>query len=418
MNQIEILKYYSRSDIQDAMLKIAKDREVVGTFKDGSYFLRPDILVYPKDIFERAKKGIVSFHCSVERWNQPMQLSSDLKQEELDNLRKSWDFIIDIDSKSKLEHATIAADVICNFLKDFNVKPTLKYSGSRGIHIAIASEAFPETIDFKPINKQYPLVPQALASFIREKIKDKLLEKLISFEGGVAALVKTVPSVSELSPYSFVEIEKDWGNRHLFRMPYSLHTKKWLVSVPIKIEDLKHLKCDHAKPENVKTDVDFLVNKEGEATELLLQSLDWFSKIKPEPIKKIERKIRAKKTITEENFPPCIKNILNGLGDGKKRSLFTLATFLRAMNWDQNKIEEKIKEWNMKNVQPMKEQMLRTQLKWHFRQSRDLMPANCDTDLFYKSIGICKPDTNCRKNPVNYPFNVMKTKKHKSIKTK
>lgn len=400
MRSEEIVKHYSNPKVQNEMLRIAKDREIAGAYKDDSYSKRPDILIYPKDILERVKRGIVAFHCSVEKWNQPMQLSSDLKRSEIENLRKGFDFVIDLDCKSKLEHSVITAEVIYKFLNDLGVKPTIKFSGSRGFHLAIAEEAFPKVVDFKEIRKRYPDVPQALASFVKEKIKERLLEELVDFEGGVASLVKTVPSVSELSPYEFVNIETNWGNRHLFRMPYSFHTKTWLVSLPIKIEQLKNFKLDLARPENMKVN-DFLINKEGEATEFLLQALDWSAKfMKKEEIKPALRLPKFRKPIPEEYFPVCIKQILNGISDGKKRSVFTLMTFLRAVNWDNERIEERIKEWNSLNKPPLREQFIKSQLKWHLRQSRELLPPNSDSDLFYKSIGIAH-DKNCGKNPVN-----------------
>lgn len=102
MNQLEILRYYSREDIQNAMLSFSKDREVVGSLIDGTYLNRPDTLLYPKDIIERVKKGAVAFHCSVEKWFNPMQISTSLTQTEMENLRKGFDFIIDIDSRSNL----------------------------------------------------------------------------------------------------------------------------------------------------------------------------------------------------------------------------------------------------------------------------------------------------------------------------
>jgi len=411
MNQFEILRYYSRPDIQKAMLSVAKNREVVGSLKDGSYLNRPDTILYPKDIVERAKRGVVAFHCSVEKWTQPMQLSLGLNPKEMDNLRKGFDFILDIDAKSKLEHAIIGTRVVYNFFKDLGIKPTLKFSGSRGFHIAISNEAFPKKVDFRESQKRYPEIPQTIAEYLREKIKDQLLEELIAIEGGVASLVKTVPSISELSPYEFIEFEKDWGNRHLFRMPFSLHPKYWLVSMPVRFEDLKDFKKEDAKPEKVKTDVKFLINKEDEATELLLKSLEWKAK-QPKEIKK-EFKIRRKlKTpISEDYFPPCMKLILNGLSDGRKRSLFSLASFLRAMNWNQDDIEKRIIEWNKNNSSPLTDRTIKTQLKWHFRQSRELMPANCYSNLFYVSIGVCKPDQYCGKNPVNYPFRFMRKNK-------
>ena len=412
MNQLEILRYYSNPLIQEKMLSIAKNREVVVSVEDGSYLKRPDVLLYPKDIEERVKKGAVAFHCSVERWLQPMQLSTNLRQEEIENLREGFDFLIDIDSKSKLEHAAAAARVIYNFLKDLGIRPTVKFSGSRGFHIAIASNAFPEKINFKETRKSYPEIPQALAEYVSEKVKDQILEELIALEGGVASLISTVNSVSELSPYEFIDLEKNWGNRHLFRMPYSLHPKYWLVSLPIKFEDLKDFKKEMARPENVKNEVDFLVNKEGEASELLLKALDWKAKQPKEIIKPTLIRRKSDKPVPEEYFPPCIKLILNGLEDGKKRSLFTLLAFLRAMNWKQEDIEKRIREWNMKNPQPLNERSIKTQLKWHFRQNRELVSANCTSELFYDNIGVCKPDEICElkriKNPVNYPFKLLK----------
>ena len=415
MKLSEIINYYSRPEIQKAIIEIAKNREVVGSSMDGTFMKRPDTLLYPKDLEERVKKGVVAFHCSVERWVQPMQLSTELSNKELDDMRKGFDFIIDIDSKAKLEHAAVAAATVYNFLKDMNIKPTIKFSGSRGFHLAISKEAFPEKVDFKKISKRYPEIPQVLAEYIREMIREQLMDELIKLEGGVSSLVKTVPSVSELSPYEFLDIEKDWGNRHLFRMPYSLHPKFWLVSVPIRFEDLKNFNRLMAKPEKVKTDVKFLVNRKGEATELLLKALEWKAK-QPKKEEEVKREFKGKKytkPVPEEYFPPCIKIILKGIADGKKRSLFTLITFLKNMNWTPEDIEKRIVEWNKEHYKPLSNRFIKTQLKWHLRQNRELMPANCKSAMFYTSIGVCQPDRYCGKNPVNYVFKKMKvTKKH------
>lgn len=413
MHYFKILKYYSNPIVQKEILSAAKDREVVGSVEDGSYLKRPDVLLYPKDIENKIKEGAVAFHCSVEKWLQPMQLSTNLKQEEIENLRKGFDFLIDIDAKVKLEHASAATKVIYEFLKDSGIIPTIKFSGSRGFHIGISGDAFPEKIDFEETRKRYPEIPQILAEYISEQAKDRILEELIGIEGGVASLVNTVKSVSELSPYEFIDIEKNWGNRHLFRMPYSLHPKYWLVSMPLKIHDLKDFKKEDAKPENVKKEVDFLINKEGEATDILLKALDWKAKQPKEIVKPLRYREKSKEPIQEEYFPPCIKLILSGLSDGRKRSLFTLLSFLKIMNWKPENIEKRIAEWNAKNYQPLSDRTIKTQLKWHFRQSRELMPANCKSHLFYTSLGVCKPDQYCSKNPVNYPFRLIKNNRRK-----
>ncbi|MBR9682848.1 MAG: hypothetical protein GOV02_04175 [Candidatus Aenigmarchaeota archaeon] len=421
MNRFDILKYYSNPDVQKVLMDVAKDREVVGRFDDGRFLHRPDTLLYTKDLMERVNKGISTFHCSVEKWTHPMRLSAELNPSDLDKMRKGFDLIIDMDSKVKLEHAAITAEVVCEFLKELGIKPTVKFSGSRGFHVGVAGNAFPDSIDFKKMTTRYPEVPQSIAMFIREQIKDRLLDRFVEFEGGVAALVKDLPSVSELSPYAFVDIEKDWGNRHLFRMPYSLHKKFWLVSLPIEVKDLRSFDMNMAKPENVNFKSKFLENKDGEGTELLLQALDWTAKHKKEEvIKSVERRKGNTFTtpIPEEFFPPCVQTILNGITDGRKRSLFTILSFLRSVNWTDEMIQARIQKWNEDNSNPLTDRTINTQLKWHFRQNRSLLPANCESDMFYKSMGICKRTKYCGKNPVNYAFKtyILSLKKLKNAK--
>ena len=68
MNQNEILNHYSK--VQEKILEFARDREVVGSLRDGTFCKRPDTLLYPKDITQNIKQGVVTFHCSVEKWTQ------------------------------------------------------------------------------------------------------------------------------------------------------------------------------------------------------------------------------------------------------------------------------------------------------------------------------------------------------------
>ncbi|MCD6476873.1 MAG: hypothetical protein J7K26_01750, partial [Candidatus Aenigmarchaeota archaeon] len=128
MNQLEILKYYSNSKIQEKILSFTKNKEVVGSFRDGRFFSRPDTLEYPKDIEERVKNGAVAFHCSVENWKNPMQLSSELSKDQLNKLRIGFDIILDIDAKAKFEHAKLAAIEVYNLLKSIGVSPGIKFS--------------------------------------------------------------------------------------------------------------------------------------------------------------------------------------------------------------------------------------------------------------------------------------------------
>ncbi len=412
----KIYEYYSREDIINAIFSVSKNREVVGSKSDGSYVKRPNILQYPGDIKEAVKNGVVSFHLSVERWKNPMVLDE----------RIGWDFVLDIDSRFTLLESKVAAKEILKFLSSYGLKNVgIKFSGRRGFHIIIPFESFPKKINFKETRTLYPELPRILSGFIREKIRDPLMDKLISLGG-----LKRFGELEDLDPYQIVEVEKDWGDRHLFRAPYSLNHKSWLVSLPIRASHIDDFDPKEAMMENVKVR-EFFKNP-GDATDLLVDALDWSRKNKKEEEKPKPKKKRTPytKKIPEDFFPPCIKNILNGLEDGRKRSIFTLITFLRSCNWEWDEIEQLLLKWNEKNKKPLSKRLIRTQLKWHMNQEK-MNPPNCSNDLFYKSIGVCKPDEFCKeiKNPMNYVFKRMRAagmlKKgfvcpicHKSFKSK
>ena len=289
MNLKKIYDYYSQEEVLEKIVSNAKGREVSASKQDGSHLSRPNVLVYPRDVLEMVKRGVVSFHGSVEHWKNPMQLGTRLSEADLNNLRTGWDLIIDIDSAIGLKASKLAAFRVLQLLKKYRIHPGLKFSGNRGFHIGIPWEAFPKKVDYSDTKNQFPHIPQIISAFIREKIKDDLMQDLIKMKGSVKDLVKVLgKELEELSPFVFVEIEKDWGSRHLFRLPYTINEKtfserKCLVSVPIK--DLESFKRDDASFEKVKAKLDFFQKvEEGEATTLLIDAMDWHSERKKEEI--------------------------------------------------------------------------------------------------------------------------------------
>lgn len=198
------------------------------------------------------------------------------------------------------------------------------------------------------------------------------------------------------------------SSRHLYRMPYSLHEKSGLVSVPILNEDILTFDKNLAKPENISFKIPFLdrsMAKRGEASNLFIEAFDKlidtskrkFS-LKPKDIPIPEN------AIPEEFFPPCIQNILSGLEDGKKRALFVLINFLRVSGWGKEQIQERLKLWNKNNPQPLKEQYIKGQLFQIKKGKGALPPPNCSNQDYYKSLLICTPDLFCPriKNPAMY----------------
>jgi len=212
----------------------------------------------------------------------------------------------------------------------------------------------------------------------------------------------------QFDPFTIVSIDTILiSSRHLFRMPYSLHEKTKLASVVIKPEQIKEFHIGWAKPSRVFPRVFLPEPEKDEARELLTQALDWKARRKSEEKEKekIESKFEQIKieNITDDLFPKCIRNILEGIKkDGRKRALFVLITFFRSLHMDENIIEKRIFEWNLKNYRPLKEGYIKAQLDW-FKKQKRILPPNCDNDSYYKDLGVCENDS-CRniKNPVNY----------------
>ncbi len=197
------------------------------------------------------------------------------------------------------------------------------------------------------------------------------------------------------------------ASRHLYRMPYSLHEKSGLVSLPIKPENILLFEKERAVPSAVSFDVPFLNRNQaiaGEGAQLLIRAFD--DSYIPEEENRSPQKpiLMPSEAIPKDFFPPCILNILNGLEDGKKRALFILVNFLRVSGWSFEQIKELVYDWNKKNPEPLKEQYLLGQLAQIKKGKDPLPPPNCSNRDYYISLLVCKPDNFCSKirNPAMY----------------
>jgi hypothetical protein len=248
-----------------------------------------------------------------------------------------------------------------------------------------------------------------------EQTKNSLIEK-ISKLSRPNKYIKDYQAPKEVMPDLILV-----SSRHLFRMPYSLHEKTALASIVLKPEEVENFQMTDASPMKIQIR-NFMPNsKEEEASELLVQALDW---AKENQLFSEESKVLGGKyadfkpikldSIKEDNFPPCVKNILKGISDGKKRALFVLINLFRSVGMDKEELEKRIYEWNKKNEVPLREGYIQTQLLWAYRK-KPIMPPNCKE--FYQGFGVCQPDDFCKliKNPVNYlvrkSFNSNKSKK-------
>ena len=114
-------------------------------------------------------------------------------------------------------------------------------------------------------------------------------------------------------------------------------------------------------------------------SELLRSAIDYVAK-KPREVKKFKRSFEVKDPVPEDCFPPCIKLIMQGIQDGKKRAC-SLSPFLAEVGWSSEMIEELVSEWNAKNPTPLRDAYVQGQLR-AFNTSK-----RCPK---YKNEGYCK----------------------------
>ncbi|MBI4441145.1 hypothetical protein HY639_03185 [Candidatus Woesearchaeota archaeon] len=407
------LAYYSRSEIQDAIVAHARDKEAVGTVQGESFRKRPDVLQYPGDILELARQGVTSFHASEELWFNPLLLKPGMNKKEIEENRKGWDLLLDIDCPD-LEFSRVAAFFLVEALRYHDLQSfSIKFSGNHGFHIGVPFEAFPEKIGNRETRTLFPDVPRAIASylqaFIRKHLKQKLLEKCSMAEISARVKKEELLTDGEFDPFKVLSIDTILlASRHLYRMPYSCHEKSGLVSIPILSEEILTFPKELAQPEKVIPARTFLardLTTPSEARRLVREAFDHKT---PSEVYTTERKTitftDSPDAIPEQLFPPCINNILKGLEDGKKRSLFTLMNFLQCANWPHDKIDNLVREWNKRNPEPLKETIVVGQLRYAAQKNEKILPANCARREHYADLGICTPDSFCRRirNPVQY----------------
>jgi DNA primase catalytic subunit len=419
------LSHYKKLQVQEEIVYNSIDREVASRFNDR-FGKRPDTIRNPGDVLELAKQGATSFHASEELWSNPLSLDPSLKRHELDSLRKGWDLVIDIDCHI-FEYSKIGADLIISALKFHGINSvSVKFSGNKGFHIGVPFEAFPEVVYGQEIQKLFPEAPRKIAIYLRNLVLKEFSDRIMAYENYDFSKIieKTGKTANELKIVRDKKIvlnaepilEMDTlliSSRHLFRMPFSLHEKSGLVSIPFNPSKVLQFEKKLADPSNLKISKYKFLNREtavkDEAKQLFIQAFDYAKEneilVESAKNEKGERQFDVpQNAIPEELFPPCVKLMLNGIGDGRKRALFVLVNFLTSVGWDYEMIEKRLKEWNGKNTEPLRDTILLGQIRYHKQMKKMIPPPNCSNEMYMISLGVCKPDSLCPriKNPAQY----------------
>jgi DNA primase catalytic subunit len=435
-----VIEFYSRPEIQQAIIENARGREVAVKFGDRGFGKRPDMLRYPGDVAELAAQGATSFHISEERWSNPLAIQTGSERKVLDDLRIGWDLIIDIDSP-EIEFSKLTTYFVIEWLKRFGIRSiSCKFSGNKGFHVGVPFEAFPAKISGQETCKLFPEVPRRVAGFMIEQIKWPLAKKILeTSDGDLNTIAKKAgfdtkeeitvvkDGVRSVNIEAFLEVDTVLlSSRHLYRSVYSFNEKSGLVSIPIDPEKVMEFQKPMADPKGYTPShlifLDPIDSNSSECLSLFTETLDF----KPELAEEVEapkyKDFEAlEHAIPLEHFPPCMLSILSGLKDGKKRALFALVNFLMSCGWKHEEIEILVKEWNTKNPEKLRENIIIGQLRYR-KNRKAMLPPNC-VNTTYKDIGICHPDNLCGmvKNPVQYAkrkgkFGNNKTEKKKDKK--
>lgn len=175
--------YYSRSEIQNAIFKFCESRETVPNFNNKFFGKRPDVLDYPQDIFNLAKNGATSFHCSEEIWSDPLKIKTEMTPQQYNEIKTGWDLLLDIDSPY-LDYGKIAAKLLIKELQNHGIKNIgIKFSGSKGFHIIVPFIAFPEEFNGEKTKDNFPDFPRAIAAYLFHKIKRPMNEAVVKLTG-------------------------------------------------------------------------------------------------------------------------------------------------------------------------------------------------------------------------------------------
>ncbi|MFB6291966.1 MAG: hypothetical protein ABEI58_01070 [Candidatus Nanohaloarchaea archaeon] len=404
----KIRQYYLQDEVVEHMVATAEYREVAPTYPQG-YGRRPDSINFPGDFEQFVEDGAVAFHASVERWRNPLLIDN---VSNLDSLRETWDLVIDIDCDESFDLAKETALLVIEELRQHGIENvSVKFSGNRGFHVGVRAEAFPEKVNNQPISELYPELPRGIIEYIRENLKEDMVAKVKEY-----GFEEEMQTEDGLDPYQVSDIENDWGQRHLFRMPYSIHDGSWLVSLPLEPEEIPSFEKEDAEIDSVGFETGFLEEyEEGEATNLAVQAMDFISDRQEE--EREERRKRADRefetpedAIPEEYWPPTIQNILEGLEDGRKRALFVLINFMNTVGYSWPEIRSRIWEWNEENAEPLRESYVKSQLNWHEKRDETVPPPNYDAKGYYKDMQVYEGDPLEEKvsNPVSYAFRQVK----------
>lgn len=175
------LRHYLRRDVAEAIAEECENRELAAKFLDR-FGRRPERIDTAAEVIDFAKSGTTSFHMSEELWSEPLDIETGQSESRARELRIGWDLVIDVDCPDWGLSKTIAKSLLAA-LDSYGIKTRrIKFSGNKGFHIGVPTEAFPITVlgSDEQIEHRtsdlFPEVPRYMLKLLAHRIQKEQLE--------------------------------------------------------------------------------------------------------------------------------------------------------------------------------------------------------------------------------------------------
>ncbi len=237
-------------EIRKTLLQFSQNRECIPRYYEG-FGKRPDSFQYEQDILEQVKKGATSFHCSEEIWDDPLEISTELPENETNELRTGWDLLLDIDSPY-LEYSKIYAQLVVDALKFHGVENIgVKFSGNKGMHIIVPWKAFPKEIYNRETKNMFPEWPRLICRYLIEVIQPKLAEKILQDDDIKQIAKKTGRQEQELITKKCISCKRPAEKKPFitWTCPYC---KNEIVNIEGTFNNRKKPKCPDCRTELIE----------------------------------------------------------------------------------------------------------------------------------------------------------------------
>lgn len=403
---LDAKSYYRRLNIVEYIYNYCRDREVAVFNKEGKIISkRPETFENNGDIVVYVDRGGYSIHATVEKWQDPLLLSS-ANMKEYPNLINSYDLVVDIDIKlynsvdKNLKICQLITADLYSRLERFGFTPSIKFSGHRGFHLIAPLNGISDIagLDIKKFKEQ---IYKAYLNFIKVLLKKAIYS--------VGQQLQKPSLYKKLLADDIIDYQiASW--RHMIRVPYSLHEKTGLVSIVLQPEDLSNFNIEIAKPNKITDTIEIEPPKSIKDILLLALGYTYLHELSRKAGRKAIKYIRE---IPEDDLPPCVKLLLEGVPAGiRNNTMFFLINFFRSLGYSQEDIEKIIIEWNNKNPEPLKDREVEYAIEYHLTRAK-YAPYSCEKLREYIGRQYCQPNEICQSisHPLQYVWTVRKLKR-------